>query len=58
MRVVVHGLLVGALLAGAATLPGIADDPVSVCADCHEDVVTAFARTGHGIAPGWDVETG
>ena len=29
----------------------------SVCAMCHEDVVAAFGRTGHAIAPGWTAAT-
>lgn len=58
MRVVVQSLLGCALLVGVATLPGFAEPPVSPCADCHEDVVAAFARTGHAVAPGWKAETG
>ena len=28
------------------------------CAACHEEVVAAFAKTAHAVAPGWNDETG
>jgi len=58
MRFVVS-LLGSLLLAGAAGgLPAMAEDGQSDCALCHEEVVTAFQRTAHAWAPGWDPATG
>jgi DmsE family decaheme c-type cytochrome len=52
------GLLLGALVAIVVTVPGIVSASESDCALCHEDVVTAFERTAHARAPGWDPATG
>ena len=59
MRVTVPVLLLACLVAGAVTLvPAQGEYDTSDCAMCHEDVVAAFQRTGHAIAPGWDAPTG
>lgn len=46
------------LVAAAGPTSVIAEEGRSDCAVCHEDVVTAFGKTGHAVAPGWDPATG
>jgi DmsE family decaheme c-type cytochrome len=59
MRVTVPVLLLACIFAGAVTLvPAQGEYDSADCAMCHEDVVAAFQRTGHAIAPGWDASTG
>jgi len=58
MRAFVVVLLVCCFAVGFAALaPGALAEDESVCAMCHEEVVDAFGRTAHAIAPGWNAAT-
>ena len=60
-RRAIPGLLIVLLLGSFTTVAAPAEEEYEgseICAACHEEVVVAFAKTAHAVAPEWDAETG
>ena len=56
-RIVYGSVLASALCWFTLALTDDGKVGAETCAACHEEVVAAFGKTAHAIAPGWDAET-